>query len=322
MRKFFSGITFSLFTILVIPLLFVFAFSRTYFSEDFYRGPFVDRLQHLTEDVLVTQIISSGESFHVVFSETDIQKIISESFDRSFFEKIVYRFVDQFHVLNQEHFNIQLDFQEIREPLRQFFSRIAGLVLASRPVCTIDEIPKNEGIIPSCIPQEWKTPAFEEKFHAQLDKAFEENLFRHFESRNGFPAGKIDISFKENINQIEQIKNISSFLPFLALGFLFFLGFFAFFIYGKPISSAFFYLSKMLFISSLLLAISGFLFSSIPTYLKQEYFSAEFSSFFETFRSSLIFLLQPFSSEFFLYTAVLFALSALFYFLGRSKIDA
>lgn len=290
MRKFFSGIVFFLFCIFVVPLLFVFAFSRTYFSEDFYRGPFIDQIQTLFHEVLVNQIVVSGESFNIVFLKEDIRPIVSESFDRNFFGKVISRLVDQFSALSPQNPFIQIDFHDLRDPLRQFFSRIAKLVLASHP-------------------------------QFRPDPAFEQNLFHQFESQTGFLNGKISLSFQDNIEQIQLLKKIVFYLPYITFGILFFLAFMTFLISGKPYSGAFSFLSKMFFTSSILVAASGFLFLAIPKYLKAEYFPSDVASYFETFRASLQFLLSPFSSEFFLYAGILTGLSVLFYFLARSKME-
>lgn len=290
MRKFFSGITFFLFCILVVPLLFVFAFSRTYFSENFYRGPFIDQIQIFSHEVFVDQIVASGKSFNIVFSKEDIRPIVSESFDRIFFEKIVSRLVDQFGALSLGSPIIQLDFQDIKEPLRQFFFRIAKLILASHP-------------------------------QFRPDPAFEQNLFRQFESQMGFLNGKMSLSFEENIEQIRLLKKIVFYLPYISLGILFFFILLIILFSERTYSKTFFSLSKLFLVSSVLAVLSGFLFLAVPKFLKAEYFPSEVAAYFETFRASLQFLLSPFSSEFFLYAGILFGLSVLFYFFARSKME-
>ncbi|MEK7545272.1 MAG: hypothetical protein AAB551_04030 [Patescibacteria group bacterium] len=120
MRKFFASISFFLFVLLSVPLVFLFTFSRTYFSVDFYRGPFLDRTYHQIVESVSDQIVQQASTSGLSLDSQKIRDSAFRNFPKDVFRKIIDQTSTQISSVNRQNPDLRVDLSSFREPFKSF----------------------------------------------------------------------------------------------------------------------------------------------------------------------------------------------------------
>lgn len=180
-----------IFTLLVLPLTFIFGIYSTFFNENFYRGDFVD----VTYDFIVEKGPGFLEAEKIkefpALSEDDLSTLFKKVFSKEdiaeFFDSSIDSFVEALSSVKNQNVKIKISLGLLSKKSDQISTEVANLLFERLPRC--DKATKTVEDDLKCIPDGSARPDFVSKLKGAMDREIFARLPNEMTFDLGVPEG-------------------------------------------------------------------------------------------------------------------------------------